>query len=121
MQISDKALALINCFGAFRAFVYRDAARLFTVGHGHRLKPGESYPHGVTDAQATGLLRVDVATAEYAFTPPRVNTVGLKRAYRNHAIFEHQLPICRVSLPSWARSIVSGSPAGIGLRSRSSS
>jgi lysozyme len=64
MQISDQGLALIKSFEGFRQFVYKDTAGFPTIGYGHKLKPGESLPRGVTDAEATDLLRGDLVTAE---------------------------------------------------------
>ena len=71
MQISNQGLALIKSFEGFRPFVYKDTAGFPTIGYGHKLKPGESFPSGVTDAEATNLLHTDVATAERA-----VNTLA---------------------------------------------
>jgi len=35
-----------------------------TIGYGHLIKPGEDFRNGITEAQATALLRADVAVAE---------------------------------------------------------
>lgn len=35
-----------------------------TIGYGHLIKPGESYPNGITDQEARGLLRQDLASAQ---------------------------------------------------------
>lgn len=37
-----------------------------TIGYGHLVKPGENFDGGITDAQATELLKQDIATAEKA-------------------------------------------------------
>ena len=37
-----------------------------TIGYGHLIKPGEDFKNGITEEQATELLRADVATAERA-------------------------------------------------------
>jgi len=66
MRISDNGLALVESFEGFHPVVYRDTAGLPTIGYGHRLKPFEAFPNGVTDKEATALLREDVATAEHA-------------------------------------------------------
>jgi lysozyme len=66
MQISDAGLALIKVFEGFRPSVYKDTAGFATIAYGHKLRPGESFPRGVTEEQGTGLLRGDVATAEHA-------------------------------------------------------
>jgi hypothetical protein len=44
----------------FRAHFYNDMAGHPTAGCGHMLKPGKSFPDGVTEEQVTGLLRADV-------------------------------------------------------------
>jgi lysozyme len=36
-----------------------------TAGCGHLLKPGESFPDGVTEEQVIGLLRANVGSAEH--------------------------------------------------------
>lgn len=37
-----------------------------TIGYGHLIKPGEDFRNGITENQATELLRADIATAEHA-------------------------------------------------------
>ena len=37
-----------------------------TIGYGHLIKQGEDFRNGITEAQATELLRADIATAERA-------------------------------------------------------
>jgi len=66
MQISDQGLQLVKQSEGFRSAVYLDPVGLPTVGYGHLLKQGESFPNGVTEAQATDLLRADVSSAENA-------------------------------------------------------
>lgn len=44
--------------------VYKDAAGLDTIGVGHRLRPGEAYPDGITHDGAMSLLAGDLGTAE---------------------------------------------------------
>jgi len=48
MHISDKGLALIREFEDLRLTVYKDSSGLPTIGIGHKLTVGESYPHGIT-------------------------------------------------------------------------
>ena len=64
MQISDKGLALLERCEGFRAHVYNDVAGIPTIGYGHRLQPGESFPGGVTQPQAQLLLRHDLLCAQ---------------------------------------------------------
>lgn len=66
MNISDTGLSLIKTFEGFRTHVYPDTAGHPTIGYGHELHPGESFPNGVTDVEATELLRGDVSYAEHA-------------------------------------------------------
>lgn len=63
MRLSNAGLNLIKQSEGFRAAVYNDAAGRPTIGYGHKLRPGESFPNGITRAQAEQLLIADVATA----------------------------------------------------------
>jgi lysozyme len=64
--VSDAGLAFIARHEGFRAHVYDDGAGNSTVGYGHKLAQGESYPDGVTQGQAMELLARDVAAASAA-------------------------------------------------------
>lgn len=66
MQISEDGLDLIKQSEGFRAQTYKDVAGYPTVGYGHKLRPGESFPNGVTEQQATQILLEDVEMAEAA-------------------------------------------------------
>jgi lysozyme len=66
MQLSAAGLALLKQSEGFRGNTYLDIAGVPTIGYGHRLLPGESYPNGITEAQAADLLVRDVTTAETA-------------------------------------------------------
>jgi lysozyme len=66
MQLSDAGLALIQKFEGFSATTYNDPVGLPTIGYGHKLLPGESFPNGITQDQATQLLAADAATAGQA-------------------------------------------------------
>jgi lysozyme len=68
MRISVQGLKLIEQSEGFRSTVYKDTAGLPTIGYGHRIQLGESYPHGITPPQAQALLARDVANAEAAVT-----------------------------------------------------
>lgn len=68
MEVSAAGLELIKQSEGFRAYAYQDVAGVWTIGYGHRLTAGESFPAGVTDEQATALLEADVAAAEVAVT-----------------------------------------------------
>jgi lysozyme len=66
MNISSTGLDLIEICEGLRTETYPDADGHPTIGFGHMLKPGESFPNGITAEQATELLRGDVAFAEHA-------------------------------------------------------
>jgi lysozyme len=66
MSLSAAGLAFIAAHEGFRASVYRDQAGYATIGYGHRLANGESYPNGVTEEEARRLLALDAAHAEAA-------------------------------------------------------
>ncbi len=65
-QLSAAGLALLKRSEGFKAAEYLDAVGLPTIGYGHRLLPGESFPHGITEAQAAMILLNDVQIAERA-------------------------------------------------------
>ena len=66
MELSAAGLALVRQSEGFRSQVYLDTKGLPTIGYGHRLLPAESFPHGVTEAQAAAMLHEDLRTAEQA-------------------------------------------------------
>jgi GH24 family phage-related lysozyme (muramidase) len=66
MHFSDAGLELLKRSEGFRDRTYLDAAGFPTIGYGHRLLHPESFPKGVTEAQATEILISDVRDAEQA-------------------------------------------------------
>lgn len=66
MRISFAGIELIKQFEGFRSQVYdaNPPKGDWTIGYGHKLKAGESFPNGVTKAQAQALLIKDVGFAE---------------------------------------------------------
>jgi len=66
LRFSPTGIALLKRFEGFRSRTYRDIAGLRTIGYGHRLLPGESFPGGVTESEAAELLARDIGTAERA-------------------------------------------------------
>ena len=60
MEISAAGLAFAASQEGFRAAVYPDIAGYPTIGYGHKLHPSESFPNGVTEAQAQELLASDM-------------------------------------------------------------
>lgn len=73
MQISQAGLQFIRNQEGCVLHVYNDVAGYPTIGIGHKLKLGESYPNGITESQALGLLATDVGIVENrlnALIPP---------------------------------------------------
>jgi lysozyme len=66
MQLSALGLELIRKSEGFRGRMYLDVAGIPTIGYGHRLLSGESYPDGIAEAQAEELLAGDVHESEQA-------------------------------------------------------
>jgi lysozyme len=66
MQLSAEGLDLIKQSEGFRDRVYLDVAGFPTIGYGHLVKPHESFPNGITEAQAAAILSSDVQDAERA-------------------------------------------------------
>ena len=63
MLLSDAGLHLIARFEGFVPHVYHDVGGLATIGYGHLLRAGESYPNGISQADALELLRSDAQVA----------------------------------------------------------
>lgn len=63
-MIGWNGLKLIKSFEGFSPLEYTCVAGKRTIGYGHVLRAGESYPAGVTEAEAETLLLDDVAEAE---------------------------------------------------------
>lgn len=66
MQLSEAGLELIKRSEGFRSHTYRDAAGFPTIGYGHKLLPGESFPEGIGEADASAMLARDVRASEQA-------------------------------------------------------
>ena len=66
MELSAAGLALLKVSEGLKPFEYLDMTGLRTIGYGHKLLPGEHYPNGITEAEATVILSKDVAIAEGA-------------------------------------------------------
>jgi lysozyme len=66
MQLSALGLELIRKSEGFRGRMYLDVAGIPTIGYGHRLLSGESYPDGIAEAHAEELLAGDVRQSEQA-------------------------------------------------------
>jgi lysozyme len=66
MKVSSAGLKFIANEEGEVLHVYADQVGVKTIGIGHALHPGESFPNGITHEQALMLLQQDVATAENA-------------------------------------------------------
>ena len=64
MQLSAAGLELLKRSEGFRSHTYNDVNGFPTIGYGHRLLDHESFPGDISEAQATGMLAVDVRSAE---------------------------------------------------------
>ncbi len=63
-RLSQTGLDLIKHFEGFSAVVYKDTGGHDTIGFGHLVRPGESFPKPITRSRAEAMLRADVRTAE---------------------------------------------------------
>lgn len=60
--VSEQGVQFIAQHEGFSAQVYNDPAGNPTIGYGHLVMPGESFPGGLTREQALQLLRTDLQT-----------------------------------------------------------
>lgn len=65
LHINRTGLELIKHFEGFRATRYRDKAGHWTIGYGHKIRPGENFTT-ITEKQAEALLIKDIKYAEGA-------------------------------------------------------
>jgi len=61
MKTSPKGIAFIEHNEGLRLTVYNDTGKP-AIGYGHDLLPGEGFPNGITQDQATAILAHDLAT-----------------------------------------------------------
>jgi lysozyme len=66
MNIDQAGIAFITSFEGCKLTVYPDPAGIPTVGIGHKLLPGESFPDGITSDQAQEMLMADLAPVQAA-------------------------------------------------------
>lgn len=62
--VGDYMDELERKFEGLRLKTYSDSAGNPTIGYGHKLGRGESYPNGINEGQAESLLQNDLQTAE---------------------------------------------------------
>jgi lysozyme len=68
MRFSAEGLELLKKSEGFRSHIYQDVAGIPTIGYGHQLLHGETYPNGITEEQAQAILANDVQKAEQGVT-----------------------------------------------------
>jgi lysozyme len=68
MQFSEAGYDLLKKSEGFRSQAYTDLAGFATIGYGHRIASGESFPNGITEQTAETLLQTDVGEAEEEVT-----------------------------------------------------
>lgn len=66
MHVSTTGLDLLKKSEGFRSHTYNDVNGIPTIGYGHRLLNSESFPSGITEAEAVQLLLADLRDAEQA-------------------------------------------------------
>ncbi|EAM8703545.1 lysozyme [Salmonella enterica] len=59
--------------------VYKDHLCYPTIGYGHLIKKGESFPNGLTDEEAEALLIKDIAIAENDYRTLNLNLPSVSR------------------------------------------
>ena len=64
MKINAAGMALLKKSEGFRSRVYLDVAGVPTIGYGHRLLRGESFPEGIDEPNAARILAGDLRQAE---------------------------------------------------------
>lgn len=66
MKVDQSGLDFIARWEGVVLHVYKDVVGIPTIGVGHVLLPGESFPNGITKEQALAILAKDVAKCERA-------------------------------------------------------
>ena len=78
MQASNAAVELIKQFEGFVSKSYLDLVGIPTIGFGHRVLKGETFPpNGITEDEATTLLQSDLKIVDDALT--RLITVEISQ------------------------------------------
>ncbi len=66
MKTSEAGLAFVAQEEGTVLHVYKDPVGIPTIGVGHVVRPGESFPNGITKQQALEILAKDIGIAEHA-------------------------------------------------------
>ncbi len=64
MKASDAGIRLIQEFEGLATEAYDDVGGKATIGYGHLIKRGETFPKRISEAEATALLCTDLEVAE---------------------------------------------------------
>lgn len=65
-NVSEYGIELIKHFEGWVPRPYDDGVGVMTIGYGHAIKPGETFPDEITVEQGEELLRKDISIAEKA-------------------------------------------------------
>lgn len=68
MRLSGAGLELLKRSEGYSSRTYNDVAGFATIGFGHRVQPGESFPSGISQTQGELILASDLLVAEEAVT-----------------------------------------------------
>lgn len=63
-SVSHTGVQLVARLEGFSNAAYPDEAGYFTIGYGHKIRKGESFPYGISEPQARLLLKSDLKKAE---------------------------------------------------------
>ena len=63
MKLDQAGIDAIKKHESFRAYPYKDIARKWTIGWGHLIKPGESFPRDISIEEADKILFKDAQIA----------------------------------------------------------
>lgn len=64
MKTSDRGIELIKTFEGYQGQPYLDAVGCETIGYGHKCRPMEQFPGGLSEEQAADLLVCDLERFE---------------------------------------------------------
>lgn len=105
LSFSEEGLTFLTKKEGFKVRTYRDDAEHPTIGFGHRLLSGESYPNGITREEARHLLSSDVRQAVEAvrrnvhvdLTQPQFDALVSFTYNVGATAFAHSTPLRRLN------------------------
>lgn len=114
MNLSSQGLALLKKSEGFRPSIYRDQAGVDTIGYGHRVLEGESFPSNITEDQAEKILSLDILVAENSVR--RLVKVSLTQGQFDALVdFVFNLGFSRLSKSTLLRYLNGGEYTAAGL------